>query len=160
MKNRLKNSADVACQIFCGWRLISSKAKLAELGSGSLEIHLLTGQCFFEGVPIDPLPISKELQLWFTKELAAQNITIETLKRASIRADIRLNMIPWAERTNKKEVFYLDGQALQTREMYRCIIECESEIEAGKASYTSRLNDIEEWPTGWPKPGSSCSKPV
>ena len=160
MKNRLKNSADVACQIFCGWRLISSKVRLAELGSGSFEIHLLTGQTFFEGVPIEPLPISKELQSWFTKELAGQNIATETLKHASVRANIRLSMIPWAERTNKEEVFYVDGRAWQTGEMYRCIIQCESEIETEVASYTSRLDDIEEWPTGWPKPASSLSKPV
>lgn len=160
MKNRLKNLADTACQVFCGWRLTASKATLIELGSGSLEIQLLTGQCFFKGVPIEPLSISKELQIWFMNQLAAQKIPAEAIKRASIRAKVQRSLIPWEDRKNKKQVFYAGGQVVQTTEMHKCLIDCECEIVSDIASCTSRLDDVEEWPIGWPKLESSFSKPV
>jgi hypothetical protein len=160
MKKRLKNTADTACQVFCGWRLMASKARLIELGSGPLEIHLLTGQCFFKGVPFEQLPISKELQNWFMKQMAAQKIPVEAIKRARIRADIALTLIPWDDRKNKEQVFYSGGQVLQTTEMHKCLIECECELVTDMASYTSRFDDLEEWPIGWPTLGSSFSKPV
>jgi len=131
-----------------------------ELGSGTLEIHLLTGRCFFEGVAIDPLPISQELQVWFAKELARQSISADTLKSARVKANIQLSIIPSSEHGNKSEVFYVGGQIVHTQEMHRCIIECGSEISTDKATFTSHIGDIEEWPTGWPAPGWSSSRPT
>ena len=160
MKKRLKNSADVACQMFCGWRLTTSKNRLVELGSGVLEIHLLTGECFFEGVSVHSLPICGEIQLWFGKELAAQKIHPEAIARATIKATIKLSLIPSTERENKEQAFYEHNQEIRTTEMHRCVIECVSEIATEKTSYTSRLRDVEEWPTGWPKSGWSFSKPA
>jgi hypothetical protein len=160
MKNWLKNSADVACQMFCGWRLTTSKNRLVKLGSGTLEMHLLTGECFFEGASVDSLPICSEIQLWFGKELASQKIRPDAISRATIKASIKLSLIPSTERKNKDQTFYEDNQEVRTTEMHRCVIECVSEIATEKTSYTSHLRDVEEWPTGWPKSGWSISKPV
>jgi hypothetical protein len=49
----LQHVADTMCQMFCGWRLIESKPNLANLGSGTLEIDTITGQCLFQGKSID-----------------------------------------------------------------------------------------------------------
>jgi hypothetical protein len=160
MKKRLKNSADVACQMFCGWRLTASKNRLVELGSGLLEIHLLTGECFFEGISVNSVAIGTELQLWFGKELAAQKIRPEAIVTATLKANIQLNLIPWAKRENKEQLFYTDNQEVRTAEMHSCVIECESEISTAKASFVSRRRDVEEWPKDWPKASWSYSKPV
>ena len=146
--------------MFCGWRLTTSKNRLVELGSGILEIHILTGDCFFGGAPINSLPIGREIQQWFKKELAAQNIQPETIVRARIKATIQFSLIPCLERQYKEQVFFTDNQQVQTNKMHRCTIACESEITTEKASYSSRLSDVEEWPMDWPKPGWSYSKPT
>jgi hypothetical protein len=160
MKKRLKNSADVACQMFCGLRLTTSKNRLVELGSGTLEMHLLTGECFFESASVDSLPICGEIQAWFRKELAAQKIRPEAIARATIKATIQLSLVPWTKRENRAQVFYENNQEVRTIEVHRCVIECVSVIATEKTSYTSCLSDVEEWPAGWPKSGWSFSKPV
>ena len=42
-RKRLQHAADNLCQMFCGWQQASSKHRLVELGSGSLEIDVLSG---------------------------------------------------------------------------------------------------------------------
>ena len=138
---------------------MSSKNRLVELGSGTLEIQLLTGECVFNGSSVDSLPISREIQLWFSKELAAQKIQAETIVRATIKATIGLTLIPWTKRENNKEMFYIDNQEVRTMEMHRCAIDCVCHISTEGGSYVSRRKDLEEWPTGWPKSGASHSKP-
>src|ERR1700724_3857732 len=58
-----ENAADTMCHIFCGWRQWSSKNRLMELGSSTLESDILTAECIFDDERIAKLPIATELQL-------------------------------------------------------------------------------------------------
>jgi hypothetical protein len=59
----LENPADTMCHLFCGWRQWSSKNRLMELGSSTLESDILTAECLFDDERIAKLPSATELQL-------------------------------------------------------------------------------------------------
>jgi hypothetical protein len=54
--------------MFCGWRLIESKPNLVNLGSGTLEIDAITGQCLFQDKSIDQLKIAEEIRAWLRQD--------------------------------------------------------------------------------------------
>lgn len=64
------------CQMFCGWRLIQSKPSLVNLGSGTLEIDAMAGQCFFQGKNIGKLTIVEEIRAWMHDDLATNKIPV------------------------------------------------------------------------------------
>lgn len=130
---------------------MGSKSKIAELGSGTLEIDALTGQCLFEGKSLADLPIAKEIQLWLHDDLAANRIPIEMLVRAQLTARLSLSVIRWEERANKTQIFFAGKGALRPEKMHRCSIGCASEIATDEAVYRSTYQDQEEWPPGWPE---------
>jgi len=136
--------------MFCGWRLAGSKPRIAEFGSGTLEIDALTAQSFFEGRLLDELPIAKGIQSWLQCDLAAHKIPNEIVVSARLTARLLLSQISWAERTNKTQIFFANGSALRPEKMHRCIIECHSEVTTDDAVYHSDYREVEEWPIGWP----------
>jgi hypothetical protein len=56
--------------VFCGWRLIESQPNLLKLGSGTLEIDAITGQCVFQGKTTGQLTIAEEIRAWLQQDLA------------------------------------------------------------------------------------------
>ena len=147
-KKRLQNAADTMCQMFCGWRLIGSKPNLVKLGSGTLRIDAITGQCLFQGEIIAELSIAKEIRASLQKNLATNKIPIATLTGAQLVAKLSFSVVPWNEAT--KEIFYSDEKSVRTEQMNRCSMECESSITTNEAVYRSKLIDVQEWPLGWP----------
>jgi hypothetical protein len=135
--------------MFCGWRLHSSKPVLAKLGSGTLEIDVLTGDCHFDKQSIPPLTISLELKEWLKDDLKAHQIPVAAISHARLRAKLSLSNIPWSEKT-KAEIFFANGNVIRTSKLNRCIIECESEVATDEIVYRSKYDDLEEWPPGWP----------
>ncbi len=79
------------CQMFCGWRLIESKPNLLKLGSGTLEIDAITGQCVFQGKATRQLTIAEEICAWLQHDLATNNIPIAALTGAHL--DVKLPTI-------------------------------------------------------------------
>ena len=147
-RKRLKNVADTLCQMFCGWRLVGSKRTLAELGSGTLEIDALTGQCQFQGKPILQLPIAMELAGWMKQDLATHRIPTTLLVHARLSARLSFSRVPWNTRT--KEIFISSGKAVRSQEMHKCIFECASEVATDEVLYRSKRTETQEWPIGWP----------
>lgn len=139
--------------MFCGWRLHTSKPLLAELGSGSLTIDVLTGQCSFEGRSIPQLRIAEELRLWLRRDLEANQIPVESIDRATLVAKLLLSEIAWDDGTTH-EIWFKDGQPMHTDTMHRCAIACEAQVVTDEAVYRSELDDVEEWPPGWPSTSS------
>jgi hypothetical protein len=109
---RLQHLADTMCQIFCGWRLIESKPNLVDLGSGTLEIDAITGQCFFQGQIIDKLKIAEEIRAWMQDDLAANKIPIAALTGARLSVKLSFSLVPWS--THTREIFYSDAGAVLT----------------------------------------------
>jgi hypothetical protein len=150
-RKRLKHAADILCQMFCGWRLISSKPKLVKLGSGILEIDALTGNSSFNGKSIPELTIAVELREWLKDDLAAHNIPPNALSYARLKADLSFSQISWNDRKDKGELFFsASGGAVRTSTMHRCVMKCESEVVTDEAVYRSTFEDLEDWPIGWP----------
>ena len=147
-RKRLKNITDTLCQMFCGWRLVGSKRMLAELGSGTLEIDALTGQCQFQGKRIVQLPIAIELVGWMQQDLATHRIPTTVLVRARLSVKLSFSQVPWNSRT--KEIFYSNGEAVRSQKMHKCIFDCDSEVATDEAVYRSTRTEAQEWPVGWP----------
>jgi len=147
-KKGLQNVADTMCQMFCGWRLIGSKPDLVKLGSGTLEIDAITGQCFFQGKTIRQLTIAEEIRTWLQRELAANKIPIAALTGAQLAAKLSFSIVPWNETTG--EIFYSGGKAVRTEKMNRCVVECDSNVTTDEVDYRSKLIEVQEWPLGWP----------
>jgi hypothetical protein len=147
---RLQHAADSICQMFCGWRLIESKSSLLELGSGTLEIDALNGQCSFEGKTTGPLSIAEEIRAWLRRDLETNGIPIAALTGVRLVANLSFSVVPWNDRT--EEIFFLDGKAARTERMNRCIMNCESNVTTDAAVYRSTLIETQEWPIGWPVP--------
>lgn len=148
-RKRLQHAADTVCRMFCGWRLINCKPQLVELGSGTIRIDVLTGNCTFEGRPISPLSIAEELRLWLSEDLEANHIPVAAVSRACLQVKLSFSKIPWSERTTNGHYFNY-GRPVRTNTMHRCIIRCASEVATDEAVYRSEFDDVEEWPVGWP----------
>jgi hypothetical protein len=58
--------------------------------------------------------------------------------------------ITWEERTNRVEMFYVKGKAIQGAQMHRCKFECDSEIVTDARTARTCYEEVEEWPVGWP----------
>jgi hypothetical protein len=133
--------------MFCGWRLIGSKPNLVDLGSGTLEIDAVTGQCFFQGQIIDQLKIAEEIRAWMQADLAANKIPIAALTSARLTVKLSFSLVQW----NTREIFYSDAGAVRTEKMNRCNMECDSNVATDEAVYRSKLTQVQEWPIGWPE---------
>jgi hypothetical protein len=150
-KGRLQNIVTTLCQMFCGWRLTTSKSRLVTLGSGTLEIDVMTGQCAFEGEPIPQLPIAAELQASLFHNLELEHVPSAVVARARVAAKLSFDQIPWSERSKKAEIHYVRGQPYQSAMVHRCVFDCDSELVVNGTSYRSNMRDVEEWPVGWPE---------
>jgi hypothetical protein len=147
-RKRLQHVADTMCQMFCGWRLITSKPNLVKLGSGTLEIDAITGECRFQGKILAQLTIAEEIRAWMHHELATNNIPIAALTSARLAVNITFSVVPCSEPS--KEIFYSGGKAVRTNKMNRCILECSSSVTTDETAYRSKLGETQEWPLGWP----------
>src|SRR6202045_5267166 len=111
----LQHAAETMCQLFCGWRLIESKPNLLKLGSGTLEIDAITGQCIYQGKATGQLTIAEEIRAWLQQDLATNKIPIAALTGAHLAVKLSFSVVPWNERT--REIFYSDGKAIRTERM-------------------------------------------
>ena len=145
---RLQHVANTMCQMFCGWRLSTSKPDLVRLGPGVLEINAITGQCVFEGKTVGKLSIAEETRVWLPQELGTNKIPIAALIDAHLAAKLSFSVVPWSEPT--REIFYSDGKVIRTESMNRCFMECDSTVTTDEAVYHSNLTEVQEWPVGWP----------
>jgi hypothetical protein len=134
--------------MFCGWRLIESKPNLMNLGSGTLEIDAVTGQCLFQGKSIDQLKIAEEIRAWLRQDLATNETPLAVLTGAHLAVKLSFSVVPWNEPT--REIFYSGGKAVRTEKMNRCVMECDSDVTTDEAAYHSKLTEAQEWPLGWP----------
>ena len=109
--------------------------QLVRLGSGSLEIDGLTGQCLFQGVPSAQLRIAEEISIWLREDLVANDISVSLVARARLMVGLTFSKVPWNSHT--REIFFLGGQAARTETMNRCTFECGSSVMTGDGEYQS-----------------------
>jgi hypothetical protein len=144
---RLNHAAQNICQIFCGWRLNLSLQRLAELGSGVLDIDVLSGQCTFNGSPIESLPIATEIQGWFLGDLEQSGIPVLNIRSASFRAELQLSRVPW---NPGSEMFFTGDHKIVTPEMNRCQMQSAAVIKTYEKQYQGTYNGERKWPLHWP----------
>lgn len=145
-RKRLKHVAFTLCEMFCGWRLINSYNAIAELGSGVLSINVPTAKCDFNGKEIKSIHIAGELQFWFQKELADNNIPAEAVISAEVVAELEVKFIESKKRTKASYFFSSDGKHIKSVKIYQCKIDCYSKIITNEAEYRGRSTGVEEWP--------------
>ena len=149
-RKRLQHVADTLCHMFCGWRLINSYRDLERLGSGLLSIDALSGQCSFNGSPIEQLSIAYELSAWLREDLSAHAIPVECLRRAQLQAELGFSRIDASQRATSDQHMDRGGKPVHKGPFHRVQIHCQSEVTTDEAAYTSAFSDLEEWPLGWP----------
>jgi len=125
-RKRLQHVADTMCQMFCGWRLIGSKRSLVKMGAGTLEIDVITGKCSFQGESIRQLAIAEEIRRWMHEDLAANKISVTALTHALLSVNL----------------FFSEGPD----KMYRCQMECTSNVATETADYRAQLTEVQDWP--------------
>jgi hypothetical protein len=129
--------------MFCGWRLIESKPNLVNLGSGSLEIDAITGQCLFQGKSIDQLNIAEEIRAWLRQDLATNKIPLAVLTGAHLT--VKLSFFRGAlERTHEGD-FPFGWKSRTHKKMNRCVMEGDSNVTTNEAAYHSKLIEAQEW---------------
>jgi hypothetical protein len=149
-RKRLQHVADTLCHMFCGWRLINSYRELERLGSGHLSIDALSGNCSFNGSPVEPLSIAYELATWLREDLLAHGIPAESLRHAQLHAELGFSRIDASSRATNDQHIDLGGKPVRKGAFNRVQINCRSEVATDEAVYKSTLSDLEEWPVGWP----------
>jgi hypothetical protein len=74
--------------MFHGWRQFNCWDRLLALGRGTLTIDALSGECVFNGQPIESLTIAEELRLWLRDDLAAQGVPLTAIRSARLEAQL------------------------------------------------------------------------
>src|SRR3989442_596680 len=87
----LKNTAHTLCHMFRGWQLLGDYRTLTELGSGVLEIDVLSGQCYHRASPIPKLSIAEVLRSWLTSDLAQHHIPLEGITEAHLAVEMSID---------------------------------------------------------------------
>ena len=148
-RKRLQHSADVLCQMFCGWRLLFSLPTVEQLGSGLLEVDVLARSCSFNGQSITRLSIVDELHAWLSQDLANHHIDLQSLREATIRVTLSQRVIHRSER--KTGGIFMDPgeKPVEQDEYIACDILCTSRVATDEKVYSSQYRDLEEWPRRW-----------
>ena len=143
---RLNHAAQNICQIFCGWRLNPSLQRIAELGSGVLDIDVLSGRCIFNGNPVESLRIAEEIRAWFLEDLSKSGISVSNIHLASLQIELQLSRVLWNPGGEK---FFEDGREVMTAEMNMCQMQCTSIIAMHGKRYKGEHNSGRRWPINW-----------
>jgi hypothetical protein len=143
-RKRLKHDAFILCHMFCGWRLIICYARLAALGSGTLEIDALTAGCRFNGEPVEPLSIAWEWHHWLREDLAAQEVPVEAIRSAKLEVRLEFAEAAPRARVTRAAHFGPDGQRVSGPTFHRCAIACRSELATHEAVHVAEYEHVEE----------------
>jgi len=135
----LKNTAFTLCHMFRGWQLLSDYRTLTKLGSGVLEIEVLSGQCYHRAAPIPSLSIAQVLQSWLQDDLARHHIPSEAVKEAHLTVDMTID-----QHDGQKD--HSQVWAHPTTQFVGCQLVVRSRILTDDATYTAELEDTLEWP--------------
>lgn len=144
-RKRLNHAAFTLCHMFCGWKLMNCYRQIAELGSGTLAIDVLSERCRFNGEDIPSLSIAAELQFWFARDLADNNIQADKITSATLTADLKLGVVNKDSRVIS-QYYFSHGKLVDSPDFFQCKIDCRSKIVTAEAEYTRAYSDIAEWP--------------
>lgn len=148
-RKRLQHAADHLCGMFYGWRQTFSKPRLADLGTGILEVDALTGDSRFNGAPIQPLSFADELRAWLERHLAEHAIPKAAVCEARVRVHLSFDLIPWDQRVANFQLV-AHGGAAESVPMHRFAARCTSLVRTDETGYRGKYEYVEEWPVGWP----------
>jgi hypothetical protein len=135
----LKNTAHTICHMFRGWQLLGDYRTLTELGSGTLEIDVLSGQCQHRASSISRLSIAEVLHSWLLEDLARHHIPLDAIREVSLAVDLTIDR--YDGQRNLQQVW-----AHPTREFVGCELTARSRVLTDEATYTAELQDTIEWP--------------
>jgi hypothetical protein len=138
-RKALKNTAFTLCHMFRGWQLLNDYDALSRLGSGTLKIDVLGGECRHNGTAIKALNIVKALGAYFEEDLARHHVPLETVKEALLTVDLVLGRHEGQRNLNRV-------WAHPTREFVSCALVAYSRVRTDELSYSAEYRDEIEWP--------------
>jgi hypothetical protein len=84
----MQDYANQIAQMFVGWQItIIDLPRLAELGSGHIEINLLSGTTRLNGVPSDPFTIADVVRQWLEDAIERDSLPAGYVQGVSIGCD-------------------------------------------------------------------------
>lgn len=90
----LQGYANTICDVFLGWRGRCDDPVLAELGSGTLVIDVLTGTATHDGVSvIEPTATGTFLYRWLREQAERHRVPLDGILRAELV--VRYTVEPW-----------------------------------------------------------------
>ena len=144
-RKRLQHAAHIACRMLCGWRLQNDQKALTGLGSGTLEIDLMTEDCLYNGGSIEPLNMAAEIGHWLRRDLEAHHIPADGITKATLQAQFDIRPLVGKRKANT----FIAGDIKHPKGFITCAIKCESAIETDEKVYRSQYNCYDEWPEDW-----------
>jgi hypothetical protein len=130
----LKNTAYTLCHMFRGWQLLNDYRVLTELGSGTLEVDVLSGACYHESAAVAPLSIAQVLRRWLIQDLGRHHIPLNAIQQARLVVTLKIDKHDGQQ--NHRTVW-----ASPTRHFVGCRLVAQSRVLTDEASYTGELED-------------------
>jgi hypothetical protein len=138
-RKALKNTAFTLCHMFRGWQLLNDYGVLTRLGSGTLEIDVLRGECRHNGMAIEALSIAKALGAYLKEDLDRYHVPAETVQEAQLTVDLVLGRHEGQRDLNRV-------WARPTREFVGCALVAHSNLRTDELTYSAEYRDEIEWP--------------
>lgn len=149
-RKRLNHTVDILCDMFCGWRLMNSYTEIERIGTGKLEIDIITGVCIFNDSQIESLSIAYELNAWVKEDFEKHNITLADIQTVKLVANLTLET-SLAQKASQSS-FYIgkDGKPIEKGSFYNLSAKLHSIVKTNDAIYQNERTHYETWPVGWP----------
>ena len=135
----LKNTAFTLCHMFRGWQLGSDFDELARLGSGTLEIDVLSGECRHNGKGIRSLSIAKALRAYVEEDFARHQVPATAVKEVHLTAVLTLD-----RHEGQRNLNTVWGSP--TRNFVGCALVAHSRLRTDEMTYSAEYQDELEWP--------------
>ena len=129
--------------MFCGHQLAADYERIAELGSGLIELDALTKECSHNGVGIVPLQIAEVLQEWLHRDLESNSIPVSNVEKANLQIEFD------TERHYGPSEIGAWWPGAKTKYYISCTLKCTGIIAANKQTYTAQHIAHEEWPDNY-----------
>jgi hypothetical protein len=135
----LQNTANTLCHMFRGWQLISDHERLAQLGSGLLEIDVLSGECRHNDQPITALGIAKALKSFLEEDFTRHHVPLEAVLEAQLTVELTLD-----RHRGQRDLSHV--WARPSQEFVGCVLMARSRVRTDELTYSGEYRDELEWP--------------
>lgn len=140
-RKRFQHQASNLTHMFCGWQIHGDWEELTRMGSGELEIDVLTGDCRHDGLSLPSLGIAGVLRTWLEGDLQGSGIPRESVDQALLVVDF----VTRESDTQRDPNTEFPGAEPP---FVHCDLVLRSLLVSGLDRYEATREDALEWPKG------------